>query len=489
MTLLLSVVACTPAPHAATNQTWFVDAVRGDDSNSGADETHAWRTLAHVSSAALGPGDTVRFRRGQVFRGTLALGENQYAHSNGSENGLLVVSTWGEGAKPIFLASERLDQPADWVDEGGDVWRSARTFPHDVGNVLFLSADEVDHVGVKKWSRAELGAPGDFWFDLDTKRSTKAASVYLRSKGNPSRSVVELALNVPNIYVEHGEFIALEDLDLRYAGSMGIAVTDSHHVTVRRCDIAWVGGANNFETAAAGTAPVRYGNGVQFYADIHDVLVEGCRIHDVYDTALTNQFAGTRSVSQHDIAYRFNTVWNVGMAALEVWADTGSTVQRVQFLHNTCVGAGRGWGAEQRPDPVGVQLAWWYGRKGTTSEVDVRNNLFADAAGGAVMVGDAKWASVVRSDFNGYATSTSPMGVLFDHGGRQDLRGLAELQGATGWDAHSLEGDPQFRDPSHADFRLAATSVFRGRAQSLGLTVDGRGVPLSTAASLGAEQD
>ena len=54
------------APHA-----YYVDSSIGDDSSSGRSPSSAWRTIGKVNSMALAPGDTVYFRRGEVWRETL----------------------------------------------------------------------------------------------------------------------------------------------------------------------------------------------------------------------------------------------------------------------------------------------------------------------------------------------------------------------------------------------------------------------------------
>ena len=54
--------------------------------------------------------------------------------------------------------------------------------------------------------------------------------------------------------------------------------------------------------------PVRFGNGVEFWAGAHDCLVEGCRLWEIYDAALTNQGSGTNV--QENITYRRNVIWN-----------------------------------------------------------------------------------------------------------------------------------------------------------------------------------
>lgn len=482
-------------PGTVSDHTFYVDSTTGDDANSGQDEQHPWKTLSKVSAASLLPGDTVLFRRGSVFRGTLAAGENSYAHSNGGTQASLRFGAYGTGAKPVLVASEALDLPSDWVSEGNNIWRSARSFPHDIGNILFVNGGAIS-VGFKKFAVSDLKAEKDFFYDLAGKRASGSGVVKIFSASNPAAGGslhVELAANVPNVYLENAHNVTVEDLDLRYAGSHGVAAANSDRITVRRLDISWIGGANEAENSGASAMPVRYGNGVQFYANMSDSVVEGCRIWEIYDTGVTNQYSGTTSVSQKNISYRFNTIWNVGMAALEVWADSGSTISEVKFDHNTCFNAGFGWGS-QRTTPVGGHLVWWYGRTGLTTNVQVRNNILDTSLRGLVIQGDAAlWnSSNVLADYNGFGKGgTAPAGIRVNSGGGiTTFANLAALQAATGWDTHSLEGSAMFINPAGADFRLAATSPFRQKAPALGYTADGDGNPLSGSGpyNLGASQ-
>ena len=51
---------------------------------------------------------------------------------------------------------------------------------------------------------------------------------------------------------------------------------------------------------------VRYGNGIEFWADAHDNTVEYCTLTQVYDAALTTQGSGTNE--ELNIVYRYNIV-------------------------------------------------------------------------------------------------------------------------------------------------------------------------------------
>ena len=65
---VINTLAKSPSesPHA-----YYVDSSTGDDSSSGHSPSSAWRTIGKVNSIALTPGDTVYFRRGEVWRETL----------------------------------------------------------------------------------------------------------------------------------------------------------------------------------------------------------------------------------------------------------------------------------------------------------------------------------------------------------------------------------------------------------------------------------
>lgn len=94
----------------------------GSDENDGTAPEHAWRTLDKVNAATLAPGDSVLFRRGDVWRG-------QLRSQSGNENGSVTYGAYGSGPKPLFLGSVRLNTPDDWVDEGGSIWITREPAP------------------------------------------------------------------------------------------------------------------------------------------------------------------------------------------------------------------------------------------------------------------------------------------------------------------------------------------------------------------------
>ncbi len=62
-----------PAIFSQNEDTYYVDAEKGNDRNNGRSTTTAWKTLHKVSNTQFNPGDRISFRSGQTFNGTLVI--------------------------------------------------------------------------------------------------------------------------------------------------------------------------------------------------------------------------------------------------------------------------------------------------------------------------------------------------------------------------------------------------------------------------------
>jgi len=80
----------------ATN--YYVDAVGGADGNAGTSTGAAWQTISKVNSfqASFVSGDSILFKRGQSFTGTLRL------NKDGTSGSRIVYGAYSTGANPIF---------------------------------------------------------------------------------------------------------------------------------------------------------------------------------------------------------------------------------------------------------------------------------------------------------------------------------------------------------------------------------------------------
>jgi hypothetical protein len=434
---------------AAQAHTFFVDAAHGDDTHDGLKPETAWCSLANVNRAPLGPGDRVLFRRGQTWRG-------QLVSQSGGADAAITYGAYGEGGKPVLLGSVAADRAEDWQAASAGLWATvartnqASSLSVDVGNIIF---DHGKSVGVKKWSEADLRRDGDYFYDA------RSRQVKLRSNEHPAtrHQSIELALRQHIIDQGGRGYVTYENLDLRYGAAHGIGGGSTHHITIRGCDISYIGGGHQF-TRPDGK-PVRFGNGIEFWSSARDCLVEDCRIWEIYDAALTNQGDGTNV--EENITYRRNVIWN-SEYSFEYWnRGPASRTRNIVFEHNTCADAGCGWGHSQRPDPNGRHLMFYDNRAETTNVV-IRYNIFCNAADSLLRLHGRDWTTELTMDYNCWFQAHGPV-LLWD---RQTVgtEGFAAFMHPRGLDIHSVLTEPKFLDAARRDYRLAPDSPARALA-------------------------
>lgn len=315
----------------------------------------------------------------------------------------------------------------------------------DVGNLIF---DDGAVCGWKKWSVAALTRPYDYFYDRATQR------VYLYSTEAPTarHRSIELALSRHVIDQGGKHHVVYDGLAVMNGAAHGFGGGDTHHLVIRNCDLGYIGGGHQHDRPDG--TPVRYGNAIEFWGAAHDHLVEGCRIWQVYDAALTNQGDGPTS-RQVNITYRNNFIRD-SEYSFEYWNRPASAVTRdIHFVNNTCVRAGRGWGHAQRPDPNGSHLMF-YSNTAATSGIEVRYNIFADVTDWGCRY-DSGWKTLPEMDSNLWYSSSGVMAYWF----RRKISGFDEYQRVSGLDAHSRFADPLFVDAARGDYRLRADSPAR----------------------------
>ena len=257
-----------------------------------------------------------------------------------------------------------------------------------MGNVIF---DHGRSVGVKKWRREELKQPGDYWY------SNADWQVRLYSERNPADNAPEHRAGAAAAYrgPVQCEPCRLRRPRPRLRGRARVRRRD-HAATSSSAIATSPGLAAVISSRSPDGKPVRFGNGIEFWENAHDNLVEGCRIWEIYDAALTNQ--GGRDNSQINITYRDNVIWN-SEYSFEFWnRGPESTTRNVRFEHNTCFGAGLGWGHAQRPDPNGRHLMFFV-NTAQTSEIVIRDNIFAVATDSCLRM-DNDWSKSLLLDGN-----------------------------------------------------------------------------------------
>ncbi|MCL1921148.1 MAG: hypothetical protein FWG50_08755 [Kiritimatiellaeota bacterium] len=416
-------------------QVFYVDSEKGDDAAAGLGPDAAWRSLEQVNRANLQAGDTVRFRRGGLWRG-------QLVPKSGEPGRPVTYTSYGEGAKPILQGSLSRSAAGDWAQVGQGVWAAG-----DVGvdaGILILNHGEA--YGVKKWKPADLRDALDYWYDAEGKR------VCVRCDANPAEKYasVELALTRHIVNQGNRHDVVYDGLAVRYGAAHGFGGGMTKRITIRNCDVYWIGGGLQFFKPDG--APVRYGNGIEFWDGAEDHLVERNRLWEIYDAALTNQGNGEKS-HQVNIVYRNNVIWNAEYS-FEFWnRPEGVRSHNIIFENNTCVNAGGAWSHAQRPDPNGAHLMFYQNPSDTQGFI-IRNNIFCGTTDMCMRM-ENDWRGGLRMANNLYHTGGKPVTRWLI---RDFLQTLEAHQQATGLDADSIFAMPDFVNPEARDYRLKPVS-------------------------------
>ena len=356
---------------AATAADYYVDSERGRDTFDGLSPYTPWSSLSKVNAFTFYPGDRVLFARGGQWRGNLQL-------RSGADGAPIYYGAYGEGEKPKIFGSLPLNNECCWEPAGENLWVCFDAIvpafgKWDIGNIVI----DGSRAAFKRWRKEDLKSQDDFWYDINGDKR-----IYFYSDENPGVKYDSLEAAISKYLISHSgvSHVVVDGFDIRYGASHGFGGGDVAHYTIRNCDISWIGGGVLGYVGSDGSG-LRYGNGIEFWGQADDCLVENNRLWEIYDAALTNQ---GNSGDTANITYRNNVIWNAEFS-FEYWKGTGSKTTNILFEKNLCYNSGFGWGHIQRPSPNGRCILTSFNGARTENFV-VRDNVFCNATESLVRV-------------------------------------------------------------------------------------------------------
>ena len=452
---------------------YYVSA-QGNDAASGLTPATPWLTIEKVNKTQFAPGDAILFRRGDAWREGQAL----YGLSNGVAGRPITFGAYGEGAKPLILASKDISSSTFWTRSSGNVWKTTvpinittrdltrrgwehRQITPDVANLIFNNEESV---GVKKRFLDNLKAQGDFCLNLaDTLlylySETNPATYYRRIEATGIRNAEN------NIEIVNGHHLVFENLDIRYSKNNGLFLRDCTNIEIRTCDFSWIGGCyfpiDTFMNNPRPN-PARMGNGVQLWMGNSDITVRNCRFNQIYDAAISPQGQGA-AYTLKNLRFHHN-VMNNCFYSFEFWGRPAtSSGDGIYFENNTCLNSGSGWSTAQRPDKGGAAHLKFFHSDMAFSNVFIRNNIFhksvnsclfsmAESSGSST---DALWAAFTM-DYNCYYQSSQMprkqvilwRGGSARGGGDYFMTDLDAYRKRTGKESHTIFADPMLSSDS-----------------------------------------
>jgi hypothetical protein len=204
---ILLVIFCANAQ--AT--TYYVSSSSGSNANNGTSASTPWQTIAQVNGQTFQPGDSVLFKRGDVWNESLA------PASSGSSGNPIAFDAYGSGAAPNLTGYYAVPATA-WVLVTGNVWKAPVTSTYTTINFCLFGSVWGQKVAAVS---SNLTAWGNFYL--------ANGFVYVYATENPGSyyggPIVPMALsNVPVININGQSWLTFQHLLVNWFDQYGVYV-------------------------------------------------------------------------------------------------------------------------------------------------------------------------------------------------------------------------------------------------------------------------
>lgn len=205
----LSLLLGCALPVAAT--TYYVSSSSGSDANNGSSAASAWQTIAHVNGQTFQPGDSILFKRGDVWN------ESLVPPSSGTSGNSIAFDAYGTGSAPNFTGYYAVPSNA-WVLVTGNAWKAPVPSTYTAINFCLFGS-----VWGQKVAAATSNLTAQWNFYLAN------GFIYVYSVGNPgvfyNEAIVPMALsNTPVINVNGKSWLTFQHLLLNWFDQYGVYV-------------------------------------------------------------------------------------------------------------------------------------------------------------------------------------------------------------------------------------------------------------------------
>jgi hypothetical protein len=269
-----------------------------------------------------------------------ASGTNEYTSATSTDMSLSESVTM-TGRKYI-MALDSIDVRAVTAN----VWY-ATGVTEDVGHIATISTSAPTILAAKKSTKAGCTSQGDFFYDADTDR------LYIYSTSNPATAYsgfMELATGTTDSYVIGGSaknYITIDGISIKYSGGHGMKFNGSDNLTVKNCNVSYVGGAYI-------TGTTRYGNGIEGWSDVTNATIQDNTVSQTYDEGITVQ--GDGSDTRTNVTIQRNTIDRCGRGIAISTLGGTPTVSSVYVDNNTITNSGLGWATPAISNGQGIAI-------------------------------------------------------------------------------------------------------------------------------------
>jgi len=196
---------------AASASTYYISSSTGNDNNNGTALASAWKTMGHVNGQTFQPGDSILFKRGDVWN------EGLTPPSSGSSGSPITFDAYGTGAPPNLTGYYALPTTL-WALVSGNAWKAPLPAVYSTINFCLFGTVWGQKVAP---ATSNLSAAGNFYF--------ANGFLYVFAVGNPgsfyNESIVPMALsNVPVININGKSWLTFQHFLLNWFDQYGVYV-------------------------------------------------------------------------------------------------------------------------------------------------------------------------------------------------------------------------------------------------------------------------
>jgi hypothetical protein len=351
----------------APTPNYFVDAVYGNDSNSGT-QSSPWQSLHKVSTATLPSGSTIFLKRGTVWNEQLTI------PSSG-----ITIDAYGTGALPIIDGSTAVT--GTWVSAGAGLYSTPVTL--SAGEGLGNLSENGSMMSFLPWNTDAAttfasAASGTYSYNYAT------STLYIKPALSPSSNTYRASVKFYGIQAASRSDVTIRNVVVTRFSLHGVGFADCIRCSVYNATVTQGGGA----TIAAG---LYAGNGIEFDNASANGVVDGVTVSDIFDSGISPQtFATGKTMSSITISN--STIGNCGFAGVEVsvlsnGGTTGSAINGVSLSGLTISNTGKGWsGRRYGTEGHGIRIIADTGA-GTMSNVQVATTTITGSAGDGIKLG------------------------------------------------------------------------------------------------------
>ena len=323
--------------------------------------------------------EKVLFKRGDVFYGVINF------NVEATEEKMFYIGTYGEGEeKPIISGANILVNSNAWLYDEENLYKIdlsnysnfygiGRTYwePYNIG---FLEDENGNIYGKRKKSKELLEDENDFYCENNY--------LYIKSIINPSQKFGRIKFVSRNNLVRISSNTIITGLNIQDTGAHGIVKKGNElkNVYIYNCIIQNIGGS--VQTASTFT---RYGNGIEFWNQAENTLVEKCIIKNIYDGAYMVQGNTTLTGFQNNVCRNnifINCTYDIELFAYNK-TDTSLKAKMKNQLIENCISInqGKGWGYTVRPDKKAQSMLMIWEKNSIPKDADItlQNNKYINS--------------------------------------------------------------------------------------------------------------